>query len=201
MTRITRRNLARVGALGAGVLAASIVAAPAVAQSDKLRWRMVTSWPKRLPGPGMSAERLAERVGALSGGRLDIVVSAAGEVAPAFGVLDMVGSGVAEMDTAPRSTGRARNPPRPSSPPCLSGSCRTSTLPGSMPAGASDVRGLKICSLGLGREGYRRLGAIPQTTAPAEILVAPQSGVIDGAEFVGPGSDIALGLDRYAPLY
>ena len=25
-----------------------------------LKWRMVTSWPKRLPGPGMSAERVAE---------------------------------------------------------------------------------------------------------------------------------------------
>jgi DNA-binding transcriptional LysR family regulator len=64
-----------------------------------------------------------------------------------------------------------------------------------------DVRGLKIRSLGLGGEVYRRLGAIPQTTSPGEILVALQSGVIDGAEFVGPGSDIALGLYRFAPFY
>jgi TRAP-type mannitol/chloroaromatic compound transport system substrate-binding protein len=65
----------------------------------------------------------------------------------------------------------------------------------------ADVRGLKIRSLGLGGEIYRRLGAIPQTTAPGEILVALQSGVLDAAEFVGPGSDIALGLFRFAPLY
>ena len=58
---------------------------------------MVTSWPKRLPGPGMSAERVAERIGALSGGRFQITVSAAGEVVPAFEVLDAVGTGVAEM--------------------------------------------------------------------------------------------------------
>ena len=64
-----------------------------------------------------------------------------------------------------------------------------------------DVKGLKIRSLGLGGEVYRRLGAIPQTTSPGEILVALQSGVIDGAEFVGPGSDIALGLYRFAPFY
>ena len=64
-----------------------------------------------------------------------------------------------------------------------------------------DVRGLKLRSLGLGGEVYRRLGAIPQTTAPGEILVALQSGLIEGAEFVGPGSDIALGLYRYAPFY
>ena len=64
-----------------------------------------------------------------------------------------------------------------------------------------DLHGLKIRSLGLGGEVYRRLGAIPQTTSSGEILVALQSGVIDGAEFVGPGSDIALGLYRFAPFY
>ena len=64
-----------------------------------------------------------------------------------------------------------------------------------------DMRGLKIRSLGLGGEVYRRLGATPQTTPPAEILTSLQSGVLDAAEFVGPGSDIALGLYRVAPIY
>jgi TRAP-type mannitol/chloroaromatic compound transport system substrate-binding protein len=241
MTRMTRRTLARGGALGAaGALAsaaAPALATPAMAQSATLRWRMVTSWPKRLPGPGMSAERLAERIGALSGGRLDIVVSAAGEVVPAFGVLDAVGSGVAEMGHSAAFYWQGKEP----------AAAFFTTVPfGLLPnehvawidAGGGqalwdelyapfgvkpfmagntgvcmggwfrreiksrdDVRGLKIRSLGLGGEVYRRLGAIPQTTAPAEILVALQSGVIDGAEFVGPGSDIALGLYRYAPFY
>ncbi len=31
--------------------------------------------------------------------------------------------------------------------------------------------------------------------------MALQSGVLDAAEFVGPGSDIALGLYRFAPFY
>jgi TRAP-type mannitol/chloroaromatic compound transport system substrate-binding protein len=56
-------------------------------------------------------------------------------------------------------------------------------------------------TLGLGGEVYRRLGVTPQTTPPAEILISLQSGVIDGAEFVGPGTDIALGLYRVAPFY
>jgi len=43
--------------------------------------------------------------------------------------------------------------------------------------------------------------ATPQTMPPGEILPSLQSGVIDGAEFVGPGSDIALGLYRVAPFY
>jgi TRAP-type mannitol/chloroaromatic compound transport system substrate-binding protein len=65
----------------------------------------------------------------------------------------------------------------------------------------ADLRGLKIRSLGLGGELFRRLGATPQQTAPGEILTSLQSGVLDAAEFVGPGTDIALGLYRVAPLY
>jgi TRAP-type mannitol/chloroaromatic compound transport system substrate-binding protein len=65
----------------------------------------------------------------------------------------------------------------------------------------ADLKGLKLRSLGLGGEIYRRLGATPQTTPPSEILTSLQSGVLDGAEFVGPGTDIALGLYRVAPFY
>jgi hypothetical protein len=64
--------------------------------------------------------------------------------------------------------------------------------------GKADLSGTKIRSLGLGGEIYRRLGATPQTTPPAEILTSLQSGVIDAVEFVGPGTDIALGLYRVA---
>src|SRR5215468_1421234 len=78
-------------------VAAGLVAAPAIARAQTQKWRMVTSWPKRLTGPGMSAERVAERIKTLSGGRLDISVHAAGEVVPAFEVLDAVGGGVAEI--------------------------------------------------------------------------------------------------------
>src|SRR5665213_4629743 len=89
----TRRNFT----LGAGLTAASLLAAPAIARAQTLKWRMVTSWPKRLPGPGMSAERIATRIRALSGGRIDITVSAAGEVVPAFEVLGAVGNGVDDI--------------------------------------------------------------------------------------------------------
>jgi len=90
---ITRRKLAGAASLSL----AGALAAPAVALAETRRWRMVTSWPKRLPGPGISAERVAERILALSGGRIAITVHAAGEMVPAFEVLDAVGSGVAEM--------------------------------------------------------------------------------------------------------
>src|ERR1044071_3478925 len=92
MPNITRRRLAQAGAAGA----LGGLAAPQLAPAQSKRWRMVTSWPKRLPGPGMSAERVAERIKTLSGGKLDIAVHAAGEVVPAFEVLDAVGGNVAE---------------------------------------------------------------------------------------------------------
>jgi TRAP-type mannitol/chloroaromatic compound transport system substrate-binding protein len=233
MTKMTRRKLAGVGA--AGLVGA--LATPALAQNATLRWRMVTSWPKRLPGPGMSAERVAERIRALSGGRLDITVSAAGEVVPPFEVLDAVGTGVAEMGHSAAFYWQGKEPAaaffttvpfglipnehvswidagggqalwdelyapfgvKPfmagNTGVCMGGWFRREIK------SRGDVGGLKIRSLGLGGEVYRRLGAIPQTTSPGEILVALQSGVIDGAEFVGPGSDIALGLYRFAPFY
>src|SRR5579862_7343595 len=233
MKKMTRRRLAGGGAFSL----AGALAAPALAQTDKRRWRMVTSWPKRLPGPGMSAERIATRIAALSGGRLEITVSAAGEVVPAFEVLDAVGSGVAEMGHTAAFYWQGKQPaaayyttvPFGLTPmehvswidagggqalwdelyapfgvkPFMAGN--TGTCMGGWfrreIKSRDDVHGLKLRSLGLGGEVYRRLGAIPQTTAPGEILVALQSGLIEGAEFVGPGSDIALGLYRYAPFY
>ncbi|MGE0845781.1 MAG: TRAP transporter substrate-binding protein, partial [Flavobacteriaceae bacterium] len=82
-------------AAGAGGLAAGL-AAPALAQQTH-EWRMVTSWPKNLPGPGVTAERLARRIGEASGGRLRITVHAAGELVPPLEVFDAVATGTAEM--------------------------------------------------------------------------------------------------------
>ena len=220
--------------IGAG---AAVLAAPAVARAQTQKWRMVTSWPKRLPGPGMSAERIAERIRVLSGGRIDITVHAAGEVVPAFEVLDAVADGVAEIAHTAAFYWQGKMP----------AATFFTTVPGGLTPGEhvawvdagggqalwdelyapfggkpfmggntgvcmggwfrneikgkADLSGTKIRSLGLGGEVYRRLGATPQTTPPAEILTSLQSGVIDAVEFVGPGTDIALGLYRVAPFY
>lgn len=94
MNGTTRRR-----ALGtAGAVATTALAAPAVVRADSpIRWRMITSWPKNLPGPGMNAQRLADRIKAMSGGRLTVDLYAAGELVPALQVLDGVYGGVAEM--------------------------------------------------------------------------------------------------------
>jgi len=92
-SRFTRRQ-----ALGAGAAAIGTagLAAPAIAQG-LVKWKMATSWPANLPGPGVSAQRVADRIGALSGGKLTVEVFSAGELVPAFGVFDAVSQGAAEM--------------------------------------------------------------------------------------------------------
>ncbi|MCB1884781.1 MAG: TRAP transporter substrate-binding protein [Geminicoccaceae bacterium] len=92
--KLRRRSLVAGGA----ALAAAPLAAPAVLRAQETRsWRMVTSWPKGLPGPGVTAARLARRIGDLSGGRIRVEVYGAGEIVPAFEVLDAVGAGTAEL--------------------------------------------------------------------------------------------------------
>jgi TRAP-type mannitol/chloroaromatic compound transport system substrate-binding protein len=69
---------------------------PAIARG-MIRWTMVTSWPRDLPGPGTAAQALAHRIGVLSDGRLEIRISAAGELVPAAGVFDAVSEGTVEL--------------------------------------------------------------------------------------------------------
>ncbi|MEO1200810.1 MAG: TRAP transporter substrate-binding protein [Pseudomonadota bacterium] len=89
-------NLSRRAVLAGGGLAASAsLAAPAIAQGA-VRWRMVTSWPENLPGPGVTAQRLTDRVRALSDGRFEIELYPAGSLVPALEVFDAVRDGVAE---------------------------------------------------------------------------------------------------------
>ncbi len=88
-----RRDLLKAGTVG---VAAAALATPAIAQ-DKIQWKMVTAWPKNLPGPGVAAQMLADRITALSGGRLEVKLFAAGELVPGPGVFDAVSEGTAEL--------------------------------------------------------------------------------------------------------
>ncbi|PCJ14286.1 MAG: ABC transporter substrate-binding protein [Gammaproteobacteria bacterium] len=60
-------------------------------------WKLVTSWPKNLPGLGEAPERLSRIVKEMSDGRLNIKVYGAGEIVPALEVFDAVSSGVSEI--------------------------------------------------------------------------------------------------------
>lgn len=94
-----RRRALLYGGLGAlaGCTQSSIEMQTADAGAETHRWRMVTSWPPNFPGFGSSASRLAERIGELSDGRIEIEVFAAGELIPALEVFDAVSRGTMQM--------------------------------------------------------------------------------------------------------
>jgi TRAP-type mannitol/chloroaromatic compound transport system substrate-binding protein len=83
---------------GAGIgVAASTLAAPAIAQSADIRWRLASSFPKSLDTIFGAAEHMAKRVHDATGGKFQIRVFAAGEIVPAFGVVDAVQNNTVEM--------------------------------------------------------------------------------------------------------
>ncbi|MGQ7792657.1 TRAP transporter substrate-binding protein [Faunimonas sp. B44] len=232
MTSITRRTLIA----GGSAAGAAALAAPALAQA-RIEWRMVTSWPKNLPGPGMTAERLARRIGEMSDGRLTVRVHAAGEIVSGLEVLDAVRGGAADAGHTASFYWQGKHPATVFFTTMPFGLTPTEHMawiehgggqalwdelyagfevkpfmagnPGFNMGGwfvrpirtLDDVRGLRLRVAGTGGEVYRRLGATPVTTPVAEILPALQSGMIDGAEFLGPQSDLASGFYRIARYY
>ena len=73
-----RREFLTASVAGAGAAAmAATFATPAIAQ-DKRQLNMVTACPKNLPGPGVAAQKLADRITTLSGGRIEVKLHAAG---------------------------------------------------------------------------------------------------------------------------
>jgi TRAP-type mannitol/chloroaromatic compound transport system substrate-binding protein len=91
-----RRKFLQGAAAGGVAAAAATVSAPAISQGIK-QLKMVTTWPKNFPGLGTGAERLAERINTMSGGKLHVKVYAANELVPAFQSFDAVSQGKAEM--------------------------------------------------------------------------------------------------------
>jgi TRAP-type mannitol/chloroaromatic compound transport system substrate-binding protein len=91
-----RRRDVLVGAGSLATGAALSFPAPAIAQGLR-QLKMVTDWPAGSPGLQSSAERLAQRIGNASGGRINIEVFPAGVLVRAFETFDAVGAGVADM--------------------------------------------------------------------------------------------------------
>ena len=93
MTHVSRR-----ATLGLALGGASLgLAAPAIAQSSRIDWALVTSWGRDAPWPGTTAQRLADRITAASGGALTVNLFAAGERMGGFDVFDAVSSGDVQM--------------------------------------------------------------------------------------------------------
>ena len=88
-----RRNLLYAVSIG---VAAAALPAPAISQGIR-ELKMVTSWPKGLPGLGGSAERMAKSIASVTGGKVQVKVFGAGELVKPFEVFDAVSAGVADI--------------------------------------------------------------------------------------------------------
>ncbi len=95
-----RRSFLKKATVGVAVGA---VAAPAIVQAQtQIRWRLASSFPKTLDTIFGSAEVFSKQVSAATGGKFQISIHAAGEIMPAFGVVDAIQNGTVEAaHTAP----------------------------------------------------------------------------------------------------
>ncbi|TDR87318.1 TRAP transporter substrate-binding protein [Enterovirga rhinocerotis] len=94
-----RRHVLKAGALG---LAASAVAAPAIAQSSpEIRWRLSSTFPKSLDTLYGASETFARIVSETTDGKFQIQPFAAGEIVGMPQALDAVSNGTVEMIHGP----------------------------------------------------------------------------------------------------
>ena len=91
-----RKFMKAAAATGVAAVAASSLAAPAVA-ADRVEIAMVTTWPRDFPGLGTGAQRFAQRMIDMSDGRFQVQYFASGERVKAFDSFDEVASGNSQM--------------------------------------------------------------------------------------------------------
>jgi TRAP-type mannitol/chloroaromatic compound transport system substrate-binding protein len=91
-----RRFLTKASSAMAVATAAAIVEAPSVIAQPKVQWRMSTAWTPALDHLQGAAQRLAQVVDEMSGGRFRIEVSSAGQIMPPLGVFDATSQGTVE---------------------------------------------------------------------------------------------------------
>ena len=145
----------------------------ATAPQKIYEWRMVTTWPKNLPGMGIAPETMAKKIKTMSNGRLDIKVYGAGEIVPALEVFEAVSQGTVQM------AGWFNK--------------EINSL--------EDLKGMKMRIPGLGGEVFSRAGGTAINLPGGEIFTSMQTGVIDATEWVGPYNDLAFGLHQVAKYY
>ncbi len=92
-----RRDFFKQAGVASLALGACIAGIKTAQAGTEYKWKMVTTWHKNFPGLGTGANRLAELIGEMSGGRIQVKVYGAKELVPAFEVFDAVAQGTAEM--------------------------------------------------------------------------------------------------------
>ena len=133
-----RREFLKVTGVG---LAASTIAAPAIAQSmPEVKWRYATSWPKSLDTLYGGCEFFRKRVAEVTDNRFQIQPFAGGELVPGLQVLDAVANGTVEIGNTALYYYWSKNPAF-----TLARRCRSGSTRGSISRGCYSVVA-RICS-------------------------------------------------------
>ena len=90
-----RKFLTNAGLGAAGAAGAVSLATPAITQ-ERVEMAIVATWGRDFPGLGTGAQRYAQKIQDLSGGRIQVSYFAAGERVGAFDSFDEVASGNAQ---------------------------------------------------------------------------------------------------------
>ena len=106
---LERRDFVRTGLAATAAAATTISGAPAIAQG-RIEWKLPTSFPAKAPGVGTNVTSFAERVAAMSDGRLTFKVFSSGELVPPFAVEDAVQQGTAEIGHSTPYYAAGKNP-------------------------------------------------------------------------------------------
>jgi TRAP-type mannitol/chloroaromatic compound transport system substrate-binding protein len=209
---------------GAG-LAASAVAAPAIAQSmPELKWRLTSSFPKSLDTLFGAAELFSKAVAEMTDNKFQIQVFAAGEIVPGLQAADAVTNGTVEMCQTASYYYFGKDPtfalacavPFGLNTDLLNGFFKKFNIH-AIQAGntncqmggwfrkeinsTADLNGLKFRVGGFAGRVLAKLGTVPQQIAGGEIYTALEKGTIDAAEWVGPYDDEKLGFYKVAKYY
>ena len=109
--RSNRRRFVAGAALGAAAACTGAGSSgPAVRSAPRLRWRLVSSFPRSLDTLYGINEFVAERVAALSDGRFTLRAYPANEIVPALQVLDAVQQGTAQVGQSASYYYTGKNP-------------------------------------------------------------------------------------------
>ncbi len=96
-----REFLKKAGVGTVAAAAATVMGAPVVhAGPKKIRWKMVSTWPPKLPYLQTGVTRFCKRVAELTDGHFKIRPYAAGELVPAFGTFEAVSKGTVQAGSA-----------------------------------------------------------------------------------------------------
>lgn len=112
---LLKRRHVLAGAIAASTTAAVTLGASyrprlAQAQEPEFRWRMVSRWNEDFPDQLVAAQRLADRIAAMSAGRLLIEVFPPDELVPFSEILNAVGDGTIEMSRSLSYDWRTQSP-------------------------------------------------------------------------------------------